>query len=361
MNLTVEYKKPMDVLHIKTRWTGEEQFKVVSLFAGGGGSSTGYRMAGGKVLGVSEFIPEAQRTYHSNWPDTHIFKQDVRELKGNDILEILGLKEGELDILDGSPPCSAFSTSGKRDKGWGKDKKYSDSSQKNVEDLFFEYIRILRDVKPKVMIAENVSGLVKGSAKGYFNEIMRELRSSGYHVECKVLDAKWLGVPQGRQRTIFVGVRNDLYKPEMKLHPKPFGPLIPLKKAFEGINNTVEELKEVDISKYEVYKLLVELKNGQTHKKRFNLVKSSPIIPSQCITAKTSCLSAAAPRHWENRAFTVKEIKRIMSVPDDYKLTGTYKQQVERLGRMVPPVMMANIARNVYMEVLGGNSKIMDV
>lgn len=340
------------------RWTGEEQFNVVSLFAGGGGSSTGYRIAGGKVLAVSEFIPEAQETYKANWPDTHIFKEDVRKLSGKDILETLGIKEGELDILDGSPPCSAFSTAGARNKGWGKEKKYSDSKQSNVEDLFFEYIRILRDVKPKVMVAENVAGLVKGSAKGYFNEIMRELKASGYHVECKVLDAKWLGVPQGRTRTIFVGVRNDIYKPSMKLHPKPFGPLISLRKAFEGLVLDRKDMEETVMNKNTVmYKRLESLKRGETHKVNFNLSKSHPDKPCGCVMATVG----STPKHWDNRMFCLKEMKRIMSVPDDYKLTGKVDQRKERLGRMVPPVMMANIARNIYMEVLGGNSRIMDI
>lgn len=357
LNLT-DYKKPLDVLHIKTRWTGEEQFKVVSLFAGGGGSSTGYRMAGGKVLGVSEFIEEAQKTYASNWPDTHIFKQDVRKLIGKEILDTLGLKEGELDILDGSPPCSAFSTAGSRDKGWGKEKKYSDSKQSNVEDLFFEYIRILRDVKPKVMVAENVAGLVKGAAKGYFNEIMRELKASGYHVECKVLDAKWLGVPQGRTRTIFVGVRNDIYKPSMKLHPKPFGPLIPLKTAFKDLSLSKADMEETKMNKDTVmYKRLCSLKKGEVHKVNFNLSKSDPNKPSSCVMATVG----STPKHWDNRMFCIKEMKRIMSIPDDYVLTGKVDQRKERLGRMVPPVMMMHIARNIYMEVLGGNSKFLDI
>ena len=127
---------------------GNHKFSVISFFAGGGGSSTGYRMAGGKVILVNEFIDEAVKTYKANWPTTHIIHDDIRKITPEQVLEKSGIKKFELDIMDGSPPCSAFSTAGSREKGWGKEKKYSDKSQENVEDLFFEYIRMLRGIMP---------------------------------------------------------------------------------------------------------------------------------------------------------------------------------------------------------------------
>jgi DNA (cytosine-5)-methyltransferase 1 len=328
---------------------GNHKFEVVSLFAGGGGSSTGYRMAGGKVLAVNEFIPEAINTYQANWPTTKILAGDVRKLTAEQILDAIERQVGELDILDGSPPCSAFSTAGSREKGWGKTKKYSDAEQSNVEDLFFEYIRILRGIQPKVFIAENVSGLAKGTAKGYLNEIMRELRASGYQVSCRILNAKWLGVPQSRQRTIFVGIRNDLWKADYKdkLHPNPQASIITLKDAFVGLSLSDADRIETDLTRFAVYHLLKDLRQGETHKKAFTLSKASPNNCSSCITATTSKIGARETYHWDNRAFTVSEIKRIMSIPDDYVLTGNYQKQVERLGRMVAPFMMRAVAGNL--------------
>ena len=325
------------------------KFEVVSLFAGGGGSSTGYRMAGAKVLAINEFIPEAIATYRANWSDTIILPGDVRKLTPEHILAEIGKQKGELDLLDGSPPCSAFSTAGAREKGWGKTKKYSDSEQANVEDLFFEYSRILRGVMPKAFVAENVAGLTKGTAKGYLNEILRELRSCGYEVSCKILDAKWLGVPQSRSRAIFIGVRNDLWMSKYKgnLHPAPKDELITLKSAFVGLKMSDQDKAETNISKYSVYKLLKDMPMGTAHPKRFSLKKSHPSKPSQCITATNGSVGAANAVHWDNRAFTVSEVKRIMSVPDDYILTGTYQQKVERLGRMVAPLMMKAVAENL--------------
>jgi DNA (cytosine-5)-methyltransferase 1 len=325
------------------------KFNVVSLFAGGGGSSTGYRMSGGKVLAINEFIPEAVATYQANWKSTKIIDGDIKAVTPEQILEAIGKKKGELDLLDGSPPCSAFSTVGTRDKGWGKTKKYSDSEQTDVEDLFFEYIRILRGVMPRVFIAENVAGLAKGVAKGYLNKIIRELGDSGYHVECKILDSKWLGVPQSRTRVIFIGIRNDIYDPKTKglLHPKPNTKMVSLSEAFKGLVFNELDAKETDISSYAIHRELVKMKSGEQSSKYFQLLKSDPNKVSGCITASSGGSSIAAARHWDNRAFTVSEVKRIMSIPDDYILTGTYQQKIERLGRMVTPFMYRAVCDNL--------------
>ena len=328
---------------------GRHKFEVVSLFAGGGGSSIGYRMAGGKVLAVNEFIPEAVATYSANWPDTKVINGDIRGITAQDVLNEIGKQPGELDVLDGSPPCSAFSAAGAREKNWGKTKKYSDASQANVEDLFFDYIRILDGVKPKVFIAENVAGIGKGAAKGYLNEIIREMRRCGYTVVCKVLNAKWLGVPQSRPRAIFIGVRNDIWRKEYegKTHPTPSDKIVTLAEAFAGLAVTDRDLKETNIEKYATYLELKKLGPGGQSKKYFQLCKANKDDVSGCITATAGALSAAAVRHWDNRAFSVSEVKRIMSVPDDYILTGDYSQRVERLGRMVAPLMYKAVMLNL--------------
>jgi DNA (cytosine-5)-methyltransferase 1 len=185
-------------------------YKMVSTFSGCGGSCLGFKMAGFDVLWANEFIPEAQETYRANHPATMLDTRDIRTVNAEDILSALSMKSGDLDVFEGSPPCSAFSTAGSRNKGWGKEKNYSDGAKQIVDDLFFEYARLLDGLQPKVFVAENVSGLVKGTAKGYFKEILRGLRQCGYQVEARLLDAQWLGVPQARQRLIFLGVRNDL-------------------------------------------------------------------------------------------------------------------------------------------------------
>lgn len=195
-------------------WNG---YNVVSTFSGGGGSCLGYEMAGYHVVWANEFIPEAQKTYRLNHPNTFLNTHDIRTVTAEQIIKETNIPKGEIDLFDGSPPCCAFSTSGKREKGWGKVRKYSDSEQR-VDDLFFEYIRLIKGLQPKTFVAENVSGLIKGSAKGYFKLILKGLKDCGYEVKVKLLNAKYLGVPQSRERVIFVGVRNDIAK-KYNVHP----------------------------------------------------------------------------------------------------------------------------------------------
>jgi DNA (cytosine-5)-methyltransferase 1 len=306
-------------------WNG---YNAISTFSGGGGSSTGYRMAGFRVLWASEFIDAARDTYRANKSDyTIVDGRDIREVSAADILTAIGMQPGELDLFDGSPPCASFSTAGKREKGWGKVKKYSDKAQR-TDDLFFEYIRLLRGLQPKTFVAENVSGLVKGTAKGYFIEIMRELKASGYRVSCKVLDAQWLGVPQARQRTIFVGVREDIGIDPA--HPKP----LPYR--------------------YSVRDALPWIESGAERDNRGAFGNGGDItdIPSPTV------LADSVGTHWmrqsdnEKRKFSIAELRRICAFPDDYILTGTYAQQWERMGRAVPPVMMAHIAATVRDQIL---------
>lgn len=200
-------------------WNG---LNVASTFAGGGGSSTGYRMAGYRVLYASEFVEAARETYRANCAHyTFVDDRDVRQVTAADLLARIGMEAGQLDVLDGSPPCASFSTSGKREKGWGTVKAYSDVQQRS-DDLFFEFARLVDGVRPRVFVAENVSGLVKGTAKGYFLEILARLKGCGYRVQARLLDAQWLGVPQARQRLIFVGVRDDLGMDPVHPSPLPY-------------------------------------------------------------------------------------------------------------------------------------------
>jgi len=188
-------------------WNG---LRVASLFCGAGGSSTGYRMAGYRIVGAVEFVPAAADSYAANKADyTVLLREDVRSLTADRFLEQIGLERGELDILDGSPPCEPFSTAGRRDQTWREIREYSGQHQR-TDDLFYEYARLVDGVRPRVFVAENVTGLIRGRAKGYFKRIMAALRACGYRVESRVLDAAWLGVPQSRRRVIIVGVREDL-------------------------------------------------------------------------------------------------------------------------------------------------------
>ena len=316
--------------------------RCISTFSGGGGSTLGYRMAGIDVVWANEFVDAARSVYEVNNPTTFVDPRDIREIAPDDVLQKIGLEVGEVDIMDGSPPCSSFSMVGKRDKGWGDVSKYSDVSQR-TDDLFFEYIRLLRGIQPRSFVAENVKGMTMGSAKGYFKEVFRGLESCGYRVRAKVLDAQWLGVPQRRQRVIFLGVRNDLdCIPE---YPNPLPYNYSIREALEGVDPYREP--ESDISNTQVGKELARLECGEQSEKYFSLVRSHPhkpcpTITASCCTASTGALPPTGVRMW-----SIAELKRLFSFPDDYKLLGGFRKRGERLGRSVPPVMMYHIASSL--------------
>ncbi len=327
-------------------WNG---YTVASTFSGGGGSCTGYRMAGYRVAYANEFIESARETYKANHAASFLDPRDIRQVTPESVLEAIGIKAGELDLFDGSPPCSAFSTAGAREKGWGKAKGYSDDATQVVDDLFFEYARLLRGIRPKVFVAENVSGLVKGTAKGYFKLILEELRSCGYDVRAALLDAKWLGVPQSRSRLIFVGVRSDLGVAPS--HPKPLQYLYTIRDAIEGLEAPVEADSRMD--RYAVAGEWRKLAPGGQSEKYFQLVRSHPDKPVGTITATAGQAGAASVSHpWECRKFSVAETKRLSGFPDDYVLAGDYRQKIERMGRSVPPLMMRAVAAHIRDHIL---------
>ena len=356
-------------------WNG---YNAVSTFSGCGGSSTGYRMAGFKVRWASEFIPAAQDSYRANMaPYTVLDTRDIRQVQPEDILRAAGLDKGEIDLFDGSPPCAAFSTAGKREAGWGKVKKYSDSEQR-VDDLFHEFARLVKGCQPRIFIAENVSGLVKGTAKGYFLEILAALKACGYRVSAKVLDAQWLGVPQSRQRLIFCGVREDLRgadgRPLMPAHPTPLAYQYTVRDALpwvrrQGGNGSFGEETWQDAGAHPSPTIGASTQTGNGRSPPSMIDAYTGLHPAARVMDDTggqpqysggditdrpsvTVLQEGAGKFHvhgedgttERRKFSIAELRRICGFPDDYILTGTYAQQWERCGRAVPPVMMSHIA-----------------
>jgi len=377
------YRVPLMSEIVGIPWNG---FKVASTFSGAGGSCTGYRMAGFKVVWANEFVPAAQASYKANAAaDCVLDCRDIKHVQPEEILAATGLKAGELDLFDGSPPCQAFSTAGKREKGWGKAKTYEHGAKQCNETLFDEYIRLLRGLQPKVFVAENVSGLVKGTAKGMFLQILAALKGCDYRVTCRVLDAQWLGVPQQRQRTIFVGVREDLKLDPVHPSPLPYrysvrdalpwiqqmqtgsfgaewrgtdepsGAVLASDATRDHRRNVIATVEpETAITRYAIGAEWDKLKPGEGSGKYLNLKRTRIEGPSHCISAMggESAGVASVCHPIEKRKFTIAELRRICAFPDDFILCGSYAQQWERLGNSVPPVMMAAIAREIRDKIL---------
>ena len=369
--------KPYNVKDVK-KASAQNKFTVVSCFAGGGGSSTGYRLAGGNILLINEFVEEAIASYKKNYPDTPVLVDDIKKYAGKDFLDKIKLKEGELDILDGSPPCSAFSVAGKREKGWDKTKSYSDGKTvENIEDLFLEFIRVAKDIKPKVIVAENVKGITFGEATKKLNEFVKAFENIGYYVTYKVLNAADFGVPQARERTIFICVREDVadaiglsWINLIGIFPNEFGYQISMEDAIESIKNDEAEVKELrDFYEGSFQKKFLDpipfrpdrhtkpsdpqFREWNPKASCFNMIRPCPTMPSPTLTQQGQKKGLSGVFHYaENRKLTIKELRRLMSLPEDYELTGTFDQQAERIGRMVAPKMMAEVAKSIYENVL---------
>ena len=192
---------------IKLKNEPSNGLNLVSLFAGCGGSSQGYKAAGYDIRLAVEWDEGAAKIYRNNFPETPVFQGDIADLSIDDAKELSGVSPGELDVLDGSPPCQGFSTAGER--------RFTDERNQ----LFREFVRILKGYMPRAFIMENVSGLRKGKMKLIFAEMTKALKDSGYRVSCRELNAWWYGVPQTRTRLFWVGIRDDL--PFNPSHPKP--------------------------------------------------------------------------------------------------------------------------------------------
>jgi DNA (cytosine-5)-methyltransferase 1 len=191
---------------------------VISTFAGCGGSSLGYQLAGFRELLAVEWDDNAVETFKLNFPDVPVYHGDIGTLTSEKCMELAGIKPFELDVLDGSPPCQGFSMAGKR--------KFDDPRN----SLFKEYARLLKDLQPKAFVMENVTGMIKGYMKQAYLQIIKTLRECGYKAKGQVMNAMYYNVPQSRERVIIIGVREDLgIEPS---HPRPAAKPMCIRKLF---------------------------------------------------------------------------------------------------------------------------------
>ena len=323
-------------------------YVAASTFSGGGGMCLGVKRAGFDVAYASEFVPSARATYSANFvfePDG----RDIREVRGEEILEAVFAKTGrtELDYLEGSPPCSSYSTAGKREKGWGEAKPYSDGIVQRTDDLFEEFVRIIDEVRPKIVSAENVPGLALGSSREVLVAILRDLRALGYRSEFAILEADAFGVATIRERLFIVAVREDL------------GVLPSFPTASRGRRPTIDDVlsvlpdgdpdvEEADIRKYAIGEEYLRLRPGEGSERYFSLVRPRGDRPVPTITKTAGSIGAAGVCHpHEPRKFTPREAAVLSSFPVDYELVGTFEQRIERIGRAVPPLLAYAVADEV--------------
>lgn len=319
---------------------------VFSCFSCGGGSSMGYKLAGYDVIGNVEIDPRVMKVYQTNNHPKYPYLMDVRDF--------LKLPDAELpkeifnlDILDGSPPCSVFSTAGEREKGWNKEKVFREGQAKQkLDDLFFFFIQIAEKLKPKVVIAENVSGLLKGNARGYVNEIFKAFDTAGYKTQLFLLNAAFMGVPQKRERCFFIAHRKGLEysKLQLSFQEKPilFGEVRTEngKPSKDGVYQ--------DLLKYRIKsdKSIADIsKRVRGRDSGFG----NAILHDDEV-AFTLISGGNVYRYCDAMRVSDGDCCGIQTFPQDYDFGEQTAKYI--CGMSVPPVMMAQIASEIYAQWL---------
>jgi DNA (cytosine-5)-methyltransferase 1 len=334
---------------------------VFSCFACGGGSTMGYKLAGFKVLGCNEIDPKMMEVYKVNHNPKYAYLEPIQTFK---LRKDLPKQLYNLDILDGSPPCSPFSMSGNREADWGKEKKFREGQTKQVlNDLFFDFIDLAKELQPKMVVAENVKGILMGTAAtykiNYVDKIYKAFDEAGYYCKHWLLDASKMGVPQKRERVFFICLRKDLAKsflvhkdflsitPKLNLvfnerkivfkDIKYVGERKPIQKAIEEAYYYCMKNKTADFAKY--------FEKIEGKRKYFNtrLLFNNRV----CGTIKGDCTHVIAG---EKAYINDEEIKRAGAFPVDYNFMNNKVSYL--VGMSVPPVMMANIADRLYTQIL---------
>ena len=318
--------------------------KVLTTFSCGGGSSMGYKRAGYDVVLANDIDPEMAWHYKRN-----LHPPEYRLCPIKDLADQLPPSAFGVDLLDGSPPCSTFSTAGLREKAWGKDKHFREGQASQVlDDLFFDFLDLAEKVRPRAIIAENVTGLVKGNAKGYVRLIFARLRAIGYRPQIFQLDASRCGVPQKRERVFVCAQRDDA--PARPLVVSASSRAVSAGEATADLVLSDEEIRETAPSAVDA-KWWPQTREGEDYsdavqrtglgEKLWNHKKLDSARPSKALT------SVDTFKHWtECRTLSAREWVRIGSFPDDYQAKSP-KILKYMIGMSVPPKMAEVVARAV--------------
>lgn len=335
----------------------KDKGKVFSCFACGGGSTMGYKLAGFDVLGCNEIDPKMAEVYKTNHNPKYCFVEPIQTFKSRNDLPV---ELFDLDILDGSPPCSSFSISGSREEDWGKEKKFREGQAEQVLDtLFFDFIDLAEKLKPKIVVAENVKGLLLGEAKSYVLKILESFDRAGYMVNYWLLDSSDMGVPQKRERVFFLAIRKDIADPFLEsIDMFTVAPKINLqfneKKIVWGDvideNDNTETLSKLDGELWEKRQVGdIDLSNISLRERnilsRFNAKFLYKEKVANTITGGEQCVLFDKKRNRNKQ-----ELCDCGTYPHDYNFLNNKPEYL--IGMSVPPVMIAQIALRIYEEWL---------
>lgn len=337
----------------------KDKGKVFSCFSCGGGSTMGYKLAGFDVIGCNEIDPKMMRAYQTNHKPRFAFLESIQTFKTR---EDLPAELYDLDILDGSPPCSSFSTSGNREADWGKNKKFREGQAEQILDrLFFDFIDLAKKLQPKVVVAENVKGLLLGEAINYVREIYEAFDLAGYYVQHWLLDSSTMGVPQRRERVFFIALRKDLA-----------GPFLRQVDMFTQLPELVLEFNERPVLFGEIYQPGVDDRPLNKTTKMFNywqnriktddsfsdtalrINNKEEFFNNKYIHQEKVCNTYPAGDVLylfdEYRLLNKLESCYISTFPTDYDFCDSKYNYI--MGMSVPPLMTAKIAQQISIQWL---------
>lgn len=317
---------------------------VFGTFVCGGGSTMGYKLAGYYHLGGVELDPRIAKVYKENHSPENLYIEDIRTFNERDDLPD---SLYNLDLLDGSPPCSSFSMAGNREKDWGKNKKFQEGQSKQVlDDLVYVYADTINKLQPKVAILENVKGLITGNAKTYAKEIKKRITAAGYRVQLFLLNSATMGVPQVRERVFFVCLRNDIDLPRLELDFNE-SPII------YGEIEDKDDTEDVSLGPVSdsVWPKVPKGNNFSVIAGSNSLFSHYKVSPDKSLL---TIVSGSGYYHYKvKRHLNAKELTLAGSFPSDYNyLTDKWSTIQNLVGMSVPPVMTAQIANQIYIQWL---------
>lgn len=325
--------------------------RSIKLFAGAGGLALGLEKAGFQTLGLVEWDKTACQTLKHNRPQWNVICADIREFAQKDLLKEFQIKCGELDLLSGGPPCQSFSYAGKR---------------LGLEDvrgtMFYYYAQVLKQLKPKMFLFENVKGLLSHQQGKTFETIQSILKDQGYQLQYQVLNAWDYDVAQKRERLILIGIRNDLIDYLSFDFPTPhtFKPI--LKDIFNNVPISICD--EYSVKKQELFKLIPQ--GGYWRNLPENLAKEYMkscwnmssgktgilhrlSLDQPCLTLLTTPQMKQTERchPLEERPLSIRESARVQSFPDNWEFMGSKSQQYKQIGNAVPRNLALNIGEQI--------------
>lgn len=323
-------------------------YKVFSCFACGGGSTMGYKNSGFEVLGCNEIDANIAKTYELNHKPKFKFVMPIQDFSK---LDSYPEELYNLDILDGSPPCSSFSMAGSREEAWGEKKKFKEGQVDQVLDtLFFDFILLAKKLQPKIVSSENVKGMLMGNAKDYFHKVMAGFDDAGYETQHYVLNSEKMGLPQRRERVFFISIRKDIIE---KLGGFPQLDMNFYDKQVTFEDATREFWKEPRIKLTETgLKWWPICREGEsfatvTGGSLFNWIKVARNKPTPTLPASHSVIFHPVLPGQLNE----NEYKVCGSYPLDYQVTEGVDVKY-LVGMSVPPLMVQKISEKLKINVL---------